>query len=62
MKFLFCLKVAIEDLSWMKMLNRYAEHMQNFSVSLVVTSSAYGKLTQPLRVSESKDIFLLSPW
>ena len=45
----------------MKISNRYAEHMQNFSVSLVVPSHAYGKLTEPMRGSESQEIFFLAP-
>ena len=39
----------------------YAEHMQNFSVVLMVPSNAYGKLTQPMRGSERQEIFLLPP-
>ena len=51
---LFCWKVAVEAMSPMKMFNSYAEHMKNFSIKLMVPSSDYYKLTQPLRGSETQ--------
>ena len=55
------LKVAVKAISPMKMLKRYEEHMQNFSVILMVISNAYGKLTYHVRGSERQDLFLMPP-
>ena len=45
----------------MKMSNSYAEHRQNFSVGFMVPSNAYAKFTQPVRVSERREVLFLPP-
>ena len=50
MKILFCCKVSVEAMLPMKIENRYAEHMQNFSVRFMMPSFTYGKLNQPVSI------------
>ena len=52
-------KVPVEAMPLMKILNGYAEHMQHFSVSLMVPYHAYVKLTQPIILSYRREIQLL---
>ena len=58
-KYMIFLKVAVEVMWLMKMPNRYAEHMHNFSVRLMVPSHSYGNLTRPVIGSERQEILLL---
>ena len=44
----------------MKISNRYAEHMQNFSVILRETSTNYGKLNQLVRGPDKQKLFFPS--
>ena len=61
MNFLFCWKVVVEAMSTMKISNRYAEHMKNFSIILMVPSNAYGKFNQPVRGSDRRELLLVPP-